>query len=650
MQKILSDPKNQNILESTLPVLKNGRQVIAVKSGFQNRISGIVYEMSQTGKTCFIEPEEAVFCSNSLVQKENELTLVIKKILTELTFSLQSSIPFFNSAIPVMQKLDCVFAAAKWGLEHNCIYTSQEKNHPPVLHKALHPLLGKKAVPIDLSFEKGKSVLIITGPNTGGKTVALKTFALFAMLNQSAFPLPCAEGSELPLFDNLFADIGDDQSLLQSLSTFSGHMKNIADALQNATSKSLVLLDELGSGTDPKEGSAIAMAVLDELIERHSFVLVTSHLGVLKNYGYTNPSCENASVEFDAASLAPSYRVLMGIPGESHALDIAYKNGIPKNVCSAARNFIDKNEADVSALIRGLNKKHLELNKLKKATEKRENDFLLKRERLDSREENLRRLELNIKKQKMQELDDFLIHSRRQLENLVRYIKEGQLTREKTLGVKNFIEKLTEDIDRLEEKIEREENSLNQKKMHSQKLTKTKDKGKNSFLVESEKNIANEENKGKNTLEIGDSVKSLANGREGVILAKEKKDSYQVLFGSVKMTVKAKSLELLDKAQSKKQKSEVTYSVADFSSEEKPVFELRLLGMRSEEAQKKLEHQIDLCLLNNFVNFSVIHGTGEGVLQQLVKDYLSNCPNVEKFSFASADDGGFGKTYVTLRS
>lgn len=662
MQKILSDPKNQKILESDVPVLKGGRQVIAVKAGTQNKINGIIYEVSQSGKTCFVEPQDAVLCSNSLVQKENELALVIKKILAELTASLQPSIPFFNAALPIMSELDCAFAAAKWGMQNNCVYTLQEKNHPPLLLKARHPLLGEKAVPVDLRFESGKSVLIITGPNTGGKTVTLKTFALFAMLNQSGFPVPCAEGSVLPVFDNVFADIGDEQSLEQSLSTFSGHMKNIADAVNNATSKSLILLDELGSGTDPQEGSAIAMAVLDELIKRKSFVLVTTHLGVLKNYGYTNECCENASVEFDSNSLSPSYHILMGIPGESHALDIAQKNGLSKNLCDAARKFIATEQADVSALIRGLNKKHLELNKIKKSAEKKENDFIQKRERLDSREENLKKLELNIKKQKMQELDDFLIHSRRQLENLVRSIKEGseqgEISREKTLGVKNFISTLTQDINRLESKLEREEDFLQEKiqKKNAEEYSRKKSSHKNDFGKngESREKFSSQkksalENIEKNVFEEGDFVKSKTSGAEGVIVSREKKDSYTVLFGSVKMTVKASALVPSKKSGNENVPSSPSYSVSDFSTEEKPVFELRLLGFRAEEAVKKLEHQIDLCILNNFLNFSIIHGTGEGVLQQVVKDYLSNCPSVQDFNFASADDGGFGKTYVTLR-
>ena len=249
MQRYTSDQKFHNILESTVPVLRNGRQVLAVKSNQQNSIPGIIHEVSQTAKTVYIEPEEAVRCSNELVQKENELLQVINRILTELTSSLRPYISAFEQSLPLMTFFDTTLAAAKWGMAHVCVYAQSIKDRslPPFLLQARHPLLGDKAVPIDIRFMEGKRVLIITGPNTGGKTVTLKTFALLSMLNQAGFPIPCAEGTMLPVFHELYADIGDEQSLDQNLSTFSGHMKNIAEAVMHADENTLVLLDELGS-------------------------------------------------------------------------------------------------------------------------------------------------------------------------------------------------------------------------------------------------------------------------------------------------------------------------------------------------------------------------------------------------------------------
>lgn len=678
MQGFTSNSKFHGVLESQVPVLRNGRQVLAVKASLQNRVPGIIHEVSQTAQTVFVEPQEAVLCSNELLQKEFELQAVIKKILTELTQSLQPSIPLFRDALPVMCLLDTTQAAQRWGNEHNCCYAQNAINEPPMLIKARHPLLGEKAVPIDIKFMSGKKVLIITGPNTGGKTVSLKTFALLSMLNQSGFPIPADEGTRLPVFSNVFADIGDDQSLDQSLSTFSGHMKNIAQAVKSATDKTLILLDELGSGTDPQEGTAIAMAVLDKLIEKKSFVLVTTHQGILKNYGYTNEYCINASVEFNQNTLSPNYHLLMGVPGESHALDIARKSGLPSEICKAAQDYILTEQADVSALIRGLNKKHIELNKIQKQNEKLLSENQEKFEKLKKKELELRRKENELKKGKQQELNDFLIHSRRQLENLVRTLKEGEITREKTLAVKQFINDLTKNTEHLEQKIEAEEEKLAKdeqdfakqiaSKNHHTSTKKTKRKMSNSealkyaspFVTQIEnsdfpkKSVAIKTNA---VFEPGAYVIAGTNNSEGILIEETRKGVWQVQFGSVKMSVKQKDLKLSDN-----QERTLTPSVSiDINSKEvngniivekdipRPVFELRLLGMRSEEALRSLERQIDLCLLNNFLHFSVIHGKGDGILQQVVQDYLSHSSVVASFEFAPAEDGGAGKTYVTLK-
>lgn len=678
MQGFTSNSKFHGVLESQVPVLRNGRQVLAVKASLQNRVPGIIHEVSQTAQTVFVEPQEAVLCSNELLQKEFELQAVIKKILTELTQSLQPSIPLFRDALPVMCLLDTTQAAQRWGNEHNCCYAQNAINEPPMLIKARHPLLGEKAVPIDIKFMSEKKVLIITGPNTGGKTVSLKTFALFSMLNQSGFPIPADEGTRLPVFSNVFADIGDDQSVDQSLSTFSGHMKNIAQAVNSATDKTLILLDELGSGTDPQEGTAIAMAVLDKLIEKKSFVLVTTHQGILKNYGYTNEYCINASVEFNQNTLSPNYHLLMGVPGESHALDIAKKSGLPSEICKAAQDYILTEQADVSALIRGLNKKHIELNKIQKQNEKLLSENQEKFEKLKKKELELRRKENELKKGKQQELNDFLIHSRRQLENLVRTLKEGEITREKTLAVKQFINDLTKNTEHLEQKIEAEEEKLAKdeqefakqiaSKNHHTSTKKTKRKMSNSEALKyasplvtqiensdfPKKSVAIKTNA---VFEPGAYVTAGTNNSEGILIEETRKGVWQVQFGSVKMSVKQKDLRLSDN-----QERTLTPSVSiDINSKEvngniivekdipRPVFELRLLGMRSEEALRSLERQIDLCLLNNFLHFSVIHGKGDGILQQVVQDYLSHSSVVASFEFAPAEDGGAGKTYVTLK-
>ena len=661
-----TDQKLSGVLESSVPVLRNGRQVLAVKASLQNRINGIIIDISQSAQTVYVEPQEVVLCSNELIQKENELIQVINRILAQLTKDLQPSVPLFRQALPVMLLMDTTCAAARWGNENNCIYAVPAIGEPPLLLKARHPLLGEKAVPIDFYFMEGKRVLIITGPNTGGKTVSLKTFALFSMLNQAGLPVPAAEGTRLPVFKELYADIGDSQDIDMSLSTFSGHMKNIAQAVSGADKHSLVLLDELGSGTDPQEGTAIAMAVLDTLIEKKAFVLVTTHMGILKNYGYTNPGCVNASVEFDQSKLSPSFKLNMGIPGESHAIAIARKSGLPQDVVNHAKNYIATEQVDVSSLIKGLNKKHAELDRIQHKARMLQKEVEEKEFRIKEKELSLKRKENELKKGHQQEMHDFLIHSRRTLENLVRQLREGELTREKTLGVKQFISELENDVDRLDNKIEVEDEKLAAQEQAFQKESEAYKK-QNGSNKKTKKKLSNAEAlkyatpvmegpaaAGKKSaeekplvFEPGATVTAGATRSEGILIDLARKGVWNVQFGSVKMTVKEKDLKLVQS--SSKTSPVISYDLQTSTTEERPVFELRLLGMRAEEAVRALEHQIDLCTLQNFPHFSVIHGKGDGILQQAVRDYLSHCPSVQSFDFAPPEDGGTGKTYVTLK-
>lgn len=658
MHKYTIDTTLSSALESTVPALKANRQVLAIKSSQRSAIKGIIHEVSQTGQTVYIEPDDVVRKNNDLIQEEFRLQEEIKKILLQTTARLAEYQNHFSDNLPKMILLDTTFAAAKWGIENKCTYAlscgeesnDESKLEPPLLLGARHPLLGEKAIPIDIHFLTNKKVLIITGPNTGGKTVTLKTFALFSLLNQTGFPIPASEGTRLPIFKDIYCDIGDEQSLDQALSTFSGHMKNVANALKNASKDSLVLLDELGSGTDPLEGSAIAMATLDILIERGSFVLVTTHHGVLKNYGYTNESCVNASVEFNPDTMAPTYRLIMGIPGESHALDIATKSGLPSEAIQKAKNYIQSEQADISALIKGLSKKHKEVDELIQQYKQKEEKIILKEQKTFTKEQNIKRREHDLKIAENKKELSFLKESRRKLENLVRQLKEGEITREKTLAVKSFITELTDSIETHSNILEAEEKNLQ----------KTEQK-----IKQRQENICtnNSPNKNKIPLEPGMEVLMTNSKTKGTIVKQERKSMWQVQFGNIKMTVNEHDLTPIGKSE-KNYTPSITIDLADpetiqqnFSNfapslqglpTNRPVFELRLIGMRVEEAIKLLERQLDLCTMQNFHEFSVIHGKGTGALQQAVIDYLSTYPGIKEFKFAPPEDGGSGKTYVKL--
>jgi DNA mismatch repair protein MutS2 len=676
-----TDARLSSALESNVPVLRTGHQVLAVHAAQRNRIPGIIHEVSQSGQTVYIEPEDAVRASNDLVQEEFNLQLETRKILTELTAKLAPYAETFSRALPVMITLDTTCAASRWGAEHNCVYALPcDESQSLLLLQARHPLLGAHAVPIDVRFMNGKRVLIITGPNTGGKTVTLKTIALFALLNQSGFPVPAAEGTRLPVFTDVFADIGDGQSLDQSLSTFSAHMKNIARALSGCTAASLVLLDELGSGTDPQEGAAIGMAVLDTLIKKNAFVLVTTHQGVLKNYGWTHRTCINASVEFSTETLSPTYRLLMGIPGESRALDIAARSGLPADVVAQARSYIVNEQADISALITGLTAKHAELDDLLTEYRKRESDLIEKQRNTDQRELAVREREHELKTTAHTETEQFLDDSRKQLENLVRTLREGEITREKTLSVKQYIANLSDAVNNQEIQLNAENSELSAAFAQSQKekdahphtgtsSKPTKKRIKNSealkqaraaddtkrhayraaTTVETSQQQAGTEGPEQLTFRPGATVVAGQARRSGTIISGGRKDQWLVQFGNIKITMKQNDLTIVAPSQHTDTPL-VTIDFADHGNEsERPVFELRLLGMREDEAIRTLEHQLDLCTLQNFPSFSIIHGKGTGILQQAVQDYLSHYAGVKEFHFAPPEDGGTGKTYVTMR-
>ncbi|MBQ9206916.1 MAG: Smr/MutS family protein [Treponema sp.] len=686
LKKYTSDSTLNSVLESNVPAFRADRQVLAVKASQRNRISGIVHEVSSSGQTLFIEPEEVVRKNNELLQEEARLAQETRKIFKETTALLHPLYDELKSALKTMTLFDTTYAAARWGAENLCTYAQHcdmSEENPPLLLQARHPLLGEKAVPIDIKWLSGKNILIITGPNTGGKTVTLKTFALLSMLNQSGFPIPAADGTRLPVFNAIFADIGDDQSIDNSLSTFSAHMKNIAAAVKHADAHSLVLLDEFGGGTDPQEGGAIAMACLDSLIAKKAFVLVTTHHGSLKNYGYTTPSCINASAEFNAESLAPTYKIVMGVPGESHALDIAKRSGLPNGIVAKAKSYLTNQQADVSTLIRGLTQKHAELDRREKEfadKENRQSEKILKLEQKDLR---LRQKENELKERESKDESRFLRETRKTLENLVRELREGEITREKTLKMRKFIDDLTEDVelqeialDEEKEKLEEEEKALRERieneeivlengmklskssENRSASSKKTKKKISNKEALKTAKATYTDEEvfnlapRAKNApapkFEFCEGADVLvgATRSKGTLLREEKKGVWLVQLGSIRMSVKQKDMQLI--APARTGVADYTVELNSESGNGSPVFELRLLGLREEEAIHALQKQLDLCAMTGFKSFSVIHGKGNGILQQAVQDYLSNYPGVKSFYYARPEDGGFGKTYVEL--
>lgn len=681
IRKYTSDPSLNSALQSNVPAFRADRELLAVRADHRSAVSGIVHEVSASGQTIYVEPEEVVRANNELIQQEFALQSELRRIFRELTAKIGIFKDDFTDALSKMTLLDTTCAAAKWMSSTRGVFAEDcdMQKEPPAIYKARHPLLGDKAIPVDISFMDSKRVLIITGPNTGGKTVTLKTIGLFALLNQAGLPVPAAEGTRLPVFSSIFADIGDEQSIDDSLSTFSSHMKKTAQMVNCADSNSLILLDELASGTDPQEGGAIAMATLDTLIERGSFTIVTTHHGILKNYGYTNKSCINASVEFDTGTLAPTYRLLMGVPGESHAIDIALKSGLPQSVVNKAREYISTEQADVSTLIRGLTQKHAELDSLLKTQKEAEQKLAVKELKIQEKEVSLKEQEIELRQKEKKSASEFVSQTRKQLENLVRELREGEITREKTLAVKSFISGMSDGLDAISTDIQNTKDSLKKQQEEVKKQNETllqngirlgkQRSGGSSSNKKTRQKMSNAE--ALKTASVttfsagavrheppkpvsllpGTEVIAGTAARRGVLLKKEKSGNWSVQFGSMKMSVPESAIKpLVNTPAPSFGTPQIVFDKAQDSSEEseRPKFELRLLGMRYEEAVKALEKQLDLCTIHNFKSFSVIHGKGSGILQQAVRDILSHYPGIKEFHFAMPEEGGTGKTYVTL--
>lgn len=641
MRSYCTDESTKGMLQTPAPVLRNGRQVIAVRSNFKGRIKGIIHEYSQSGQSFYLEPESIVLRNNELMRAQAEYEQELHRLLVSISAKLADEAEALEQAYRLVLELDCAAAAARWAYTENGVFVPDTGNSQYFyLQAARHPLLGAAAVPIDLKLATEERILIITGPNTGGKTVSLKTAALFVLLNQTGWPVLAGEETRLPVFRYVGCAIGDEQSLDRSLSTFSAYMRTVGELLEAADEESLILLDELGSGTDPQEGGALAMAILDELFTRRSRVFVTSHHGVLKNYAYRKSGCVNASVSFDEATLRPSYRILMGIPGESRAVDIAEKNGLSPDVIRAARAYMADSSADAAALIKGLMEKHEQLAVFEREKDETEKALREKQRRFDLNALKLRQKEQVLRSQGYKRLNDLFEQKRNEIENLVREIQEGELTHEKTSKLKQFFADFGQTLAEEQTDIRNEQEALSALQQTLRNREQTQGKTANGLPAT-----------GASVSEIlteGMEVLIPHLHRHGVIIRKEKKN-WLVAVDTVKMTFPADKLEPLNLSGVAPLRTPQVVVEAELHKESRPELELRLLGMRLDEAEKHLQNQLDLALMHNMQEFSIVHGKGNGVLQTMVHEKLAAAPYIAEFFFARPEHGGTGKTIVRLR-
>lgn len=613
---------NSALMQESNAVLRDGRIVLPVKTELHSKLEGYIQGTSQTGSTLFMEPFHLVDLNNAVNMALHEIELEIARLIAMLSDLVRNAVLKLRILSGQVARADFLYAFASYSRRNNCVKTLVSDDYVCNLIKARHPLLKENCVPIDLAIANTYKAVVLTGPNAGGKTVTMKTVGLFALLNQICGYIPASDGSALALFDRVFTDIGDDQSIENQLSTFSGHMKSISFILRSVSKDSLVILDELGSGTDPQEGAAIARSVLEYCIDRTKLTLTTSHHGVLKQFAYANDNVLNASMEFDEKTLEPTFRVISGLPGESHAIDTAIRMHLPKSVTNSARKYMGKEAVKISSIIKGLEIKRQEAQQKEDEINKRLEEAKKLSRQLEEKEKELLRFENKLKREGLSDFDDFIRDSRKELEGLVKELREGEITREKTKKVKEHILALEKERGAKEEEIAMREKELDQQDFEE--------------LARSAENIE---------LKVGMDVLCGPYRREGTVVKVEKNGRFVVAIGPMKFTFKETELLVPRKPD---------VNIKNFSFEKgskipSPKLDLDLRGYRLEEAIDAIEDEIEACCMHGMTHFSIIHGYGEGRLSTGIHQYLKMNKIVTDYHFAHPDDGGQGKTYVTLK-
>ncbi|MDR1931522.1 MAG: endonuclease MutS2 [Spirochaetales bacterium] len=604
---------------------KDGRMALPLASNFRGRIKGVVHEISSSGATAFFEPLDIFEKNNDIAETENEYRRELFQILKDLTAAAGEAANDLLYLSGRLALIDSWQARAVYGKRHECfpaaVADSPERDF--ILSAARHPLLGAKAVPIDIRLAEGTRILLVTGPNTGGKTLALKTAGLLALMNQFGLDIPAAGDSSLPLFDDIFVDMGDEQSIAESLSTFSAHISNLAKIVSSCARASLVLLDELGSGTDPEQGAAIAMAFLDTLAERGVYAMVTTHLGSLKHYAYSRPGVSNASVLFDAEAFKPAYKIIPGVPGESHAFEIAERCGVPALIIDRARAYMSGSETDSARLIRSLTEKEAEIAQTLRQQRKLLADLEEERRLLAEKQSELSGREIRLRREGLTEARRFLAETRKQFEALVHELRQAGRSAapdagEQTARYTQELRSLTGEIQR---RIKTEEQKI-------EELTALARPARSGPLEE-----------GMQVL-IGDPP------RGAVLERRLPGGRWQLTAGAIRLCLPES--EIVSVQASIPQKPEIQINLTQTAGEPAR-FELDIRGLRAEEAIAALIKQTDRAIIQSLQEFGVIHGKGEGVLQTAVHDYLRGHPAVAEFRFAHPDQGGTGKTFVKLK-
>lgn len=618
---------SRTMLQDPVITMRDGRYCLPVKAEYKSSFQGMVHDQSATGSTLFIEPMAIIKLNNELRELEIREQKEIEMVLAALSMELVPYVETILINLKLLTKLDFIFARAALARHYNCSMPKFNKNGYIHIKDGRHPLLDpKKVVPINVYLGKDFDLLIVTGPNTGGKTVSLKTVGLFTLMGQSGLQIPAFDGSELAVFDEVFADIGDEQSIEQSLSTFSAHMTNIVKILEKADSHSLCLFDELGAGTDPTEGAALAIAVLSFLHNMKCRTMATTHYSELKVYALTTPGVENACCEFDVETLRPTYRLLIGIPGKSNAFAISQKLGLPDFIIQDAKSRLEEGDEAFEDLLASLEESRVTIEKEREEIASYKSEISRLKSRLEQKEERL------------DERKDKLIRSAN--EEAQRILREAKETADQTIRQINKLaqssgvgKELEAERTKLREKLDKVDKSLSLKNEKGPKKTISPKK-----------------------LKIGDGVKVLTMNLNGTVssLPNAKGDLY-VQMGILRSLVNIKDLELLNEPSisgpgmdlmkknntgSGKIKMSKSFSVSP---------EVNLIGMTVDEAIPVLDKYLDDAYLAHLPKVRVVHGRGTGALKAGVHKHLKKLKYVKEFRLGDFGEGDTGVTIVTFK-
>ena len=606
----------QKYLQEPIITIRNGRFVIPVKQEYRQQVPGLIHDQSSSGATLFIEPSAVVELGNEYKKLLAEEADEIERILTELTAMLAPYADEIREDLNIMGQIDLVFAKAKLSRELNAVMPRLNRNNYVRIVRGRHPLIpADRVVPIDIWIGSDYRSLIITGPNTGGKTVTLKIVGLFALMVQSGIFVPANEGSEFPVFEHIYADIGDEQSIEQSLSTFSSHMKNIVGILDRADENSLVLLDELGAGTDPIEGAALAMSILEELNDRHCICVSTTHYSEIKAFAMTHEGMENASMEFDIDRLCPTYRLYIGIPGKSNAFEISSRLGLPNSIIDKAKGFLKGEDVRFEDIISSAQSQHRIAEEERKMAEearaeleKLRADAERERRKLD---EDRNRLQAKAKEDAKRIVAD----TKREMEKLIVEIRS------------------IKDIDRsaADRVIQAARDTL--------RATET--------AVNEKEAIKKEDNtKPPKTVRAGDTVNIVTLDQKATVLsAPDSKGEVMVQAGVMKLNVKLKDIRLIEE----KKAAAPTSGKVGLGAGKQVGLELDVRGMLVDEANIIVDRYLDDAYNAGLSEVNIIHGKGTGALRAGVQAFLKRHPLVKGYRMGSYGEGDAGVTVVTLK-